>query len=133
MAWRHWQPVKLRFTFFLIQLLANGKLLRLNVLFNNHFKVWIDKKKTGKKIKKTRLMSINSSSSQKIEANFFDEDALFTFWFHLINSCFFVIGICRNNQGNTNKKKTEKIGINGANKPDISKGNTKKVEDIGRK
>lgn len=56
-----------------------------------------DKKKGGKKTGKSCLMSINSNNSRKMEANFFDQDAFFTFLFYLINSYLPGIGICGNN------------------------------------
>lgn len=35
--------------------------------------------------------------SKRVKVNFSDEDALFSFWFYLINLCLSEIDICKNN------------------------------------
>lgn len=65
-------------------------------------------------------MSIDVSNSKEVEANFFDENALFTLWFYSINFCFSRAGICRDNQSTVYKEKAENANTGRIDKPDTS-------------
>lgn len=78
--------------------------------------------KIRKETKKRYLILINNSISKKIEANFFNKDTLFTFWFYSINNYFLSIDIYEDNQSIANRKNVKNIGID---KADIEKNKNK--------
>lgn len=71
-------------------------------------------------------MPMNGSGSRGVGANSFDEDALLTFCFHLINLCLPEAGICRNNQSIADKEEVENTGIGRADKSGIRGADIKK-------
>lgn len=80
------------------------------------------------------MISIDNSNSKGVRANSFGENALFTFWFYLINICLLEVGVCKNNKGTTNKKEVKNISTDGVDAEEYTGGvNAKEEPDTGRK
>ena len=74
---------------------------------------------------------MDSNGSRGVEANFSDEDALFTLWFPSINLCLPRAGICGDDQGTADKEEAENTSIGGANEPGTSGADVEKDPDTG--
>ena len=73
---------------------------------------------------------IDGSSSKRVEANSFDKDDFFTFWFYLINLWLPRAGVCVDNQDKANNKEEENISISRADKS--STGGVHIEQNLGR-
>lgn len=61
-----------------MQLLANARQLRSNILLKNCFTLQPDKKKIGEKMRKRRSISMDGTGSRRVGAKSSDKDAFFT-------------------------------------------------------
>lgn len=78
------------------------------------------------------MISIDGSSSRKLEANSYDKNVFFTLQFYLINFCLSGAGIYRNDKNIANKKKIENIGTSGVNKLNTNRAEVEKEQRTGR-